>query len=555
MKKFIKVIVVIMALTLVVSTLSACGAEKAEVILVELDGDAYDFDDSNGISVHDPSLFKAEDGTYYIYGTHIVSAKSTDLINWQTISSGVYDNNATLVLEGSTLRETLAEPLSWCDGYLYQSSDDAELQTNVWASCVIYNEAMGKYCYYACSSVWGTATSVIWFATSDDPEGTFEYEASIVYSGFNKLTKLGFKKYSSHYYFTNIGDLIENGTFTKSEVEDSDWFDEDGNYNCAYGAYPNCIDPTVFYDEDGNLWMVYGSYSGGIYLIPLIEETGMPDYDYMRETDGYDIYFGKQITKTNEETDGTGEGPYIVYDSETGYYYLYLTYGGLDALDGYNIREYRSESVEGPYVDAEGNEALEMSNTGLKINGNYQFSFTETAKLSGGHSSCFIDDDGKIYQAYHQRYSDGVGSTFYDEIHQMLRTENGWHTMLPLEYNGETATAVKIEDVVGEYEFILFSDSTTDLDDDLTWDDVSEIIEPTLTAKIKSDGTIVVTDEDGENVTGEITLKDDSYQFTLQYDGETYYGAFCLGTTDAGDEVMTFSAVGENNRTIWAVGE
>lgn len=557
MKRFLKITAVFMSAVLIISCFYGCGAKKAEVLDFALDGDAYAFDDSKGISVHDPSLFRAEDGTYYIYGTHIASAKSDDLINWKTVSNGVFDNNATLVTVKLSLRKTFAEPLSWCDGYQKQSKiKKDEWQTNIWASDVFYNKAMEKYCYYACSSVFGTPVSVIWFASSVNPDGPFEYQSCLTYSGFNKLMKFGKKKYPTHYGFTNLASLIENGTFSEEEIEGAEWFDKEGNYDCSYGAYPNAIDPAVFYDENGRLWMTYGSYSGGIYLIPLIEETGLPDYEYMRSTEGYDIYFGKQLTKTNGETKGTGEGPYIAYDKETGYYYLYLTYGGLAALDGYNIREYRAENVEGPYLDAMGNNALDMMNTGLKINGNYKFSFNDTARLSGGHSSCFIDNDGKIFQAYHQRFDDGEGAVFYDEIHQMLRTDNGWHTMLPLKYNGETAESVSINDISGKYELILFADETTAADEGADWNMVSSIVEPCVKAEITADGKLKIYSENGKDfVISNLVLKDNSYMFSFEYEKEMYFGVFCIGTTEGGKQVMTLSAVGNNNKTIWGVAE
>lgn len=557
MKRFLKIISLFAAFALVLTSFYGCGAKKAEALDFPLDGDAYAFDDSNGISVHDPSLFKAENGTYYIYGTHIASAKSSDLINWKTVSNGVFDNNNTLVTVKYNLRQTFAEPLSWCDGYQKQCKiKKDEWQTNIWASDVFYNKAMGKYCYYACSSVFGTPVSVIWFASSPNPEGPFEYVSSFLYSGFNKLTKFGKQKYPTHYSYTNLSALIENGTLTKDEVENAAWFDQEGNYDCSYGAYPNAIDPALFYDENGRLWMTYGSYSGGIYIMPMVEETGLPDYDLMRNTDGYDIYFGKQITKTNGETAGTGEGPYIVYDKEAGYYYLYLTYGGLGALDGYNIREYRSENPDGPYFDAMGNDALEMMNTGLKINGNYKFSFNDTARLSGGHSSCFIDVDGRIYQAYHQRFNDGVGAAFYDEIHQMLRTENGWHAMLPLKFNGETAQPVDFSEVEGTYEFVMFGNTTTALDDNSDWESADTIVEPLSKALIAADGTLTIYPNGSDrSVTTDLYLNDNSYQFIFTFENATYYGVFCKGSKDGKNEVMTLSAVADNNKTVWGVAE
>lgn len=547
MKRYVKILSLALAVIFVVLCFTGCGAGSTEAVIMPLEGDALNFDDSKGVSVHDPSVFKAQDGTYYVTGSHIASAKSDDLISWSTVSSGVFDSNRTLVKESSTLRESYEKAFAWCDGaQRLWDYDEDKWETNVWASDIIYNKTMGKYCYYACSSVWGSTGSVIWLAVSDSPEGTFEFVDTMIYSGFsNRTTLFGKPKNQLHYSFTNIGGLIESGVFTKEEVEEKDWFDDEGNYDCTYGKYPNAIDPAAFYDKDGNLWLAYGSYSGGIYVMPLVEETGMPDYDAMRSSQGYDIYFGKQISCTNEETNGTGEGPFIVYDSQSGYYYMFLTYGGLNALDGYNIREYRSENPDGPYVDAAGNDAKDMKSTGTKVAGNYQFSFDETAVLSPGHSSCLIDDDGRIYQVYHQRYNDGEGAFHNVQVHQMLRTENGWLTMLPLKYNGETVTAVDSSDVAGEYEAVFFSADTKATDD---WSKVNDIIEPVSELSVDDESLTV----DGKET--ELKLSEDSYTFSFELEGENFYGAFCAGTQN-GKTVMTLSAVSDKNRTLWAVAK
>ncbi len=546
-KKIFRIGAVILAAALIAGCFSGCsGAEATEPLLFTLEGDAYDFDDTNGVSVHDPTLFRAEDGTYYLTGSHIASAKSEDLINWETVSSGVFDSNRTLVPEGSTLRESFAEAFAWCDAAQasWERSED-EWETNVWASDIIYNTAMEKYCYYACSSVWGTTASVIWFATCDNPEGPFEFENTIVYSGFdNKTNAAGNPKDGTHYSFTNLGTLIEEGVFTDKEIKKMDWFNSKGNYDCTYGMYPNAIDPAPFYDAEGNFWLAYGSYSGGIYIIPLIEETGMPDYDAMRENDEYDIYFGKQLSCTNEETQNTGEGSYIVYSADTGYYYMFITYGGLAALDGYNIREYRSEAPDGPYLDAAGNDARDMKSTGTEILGNYQFSYDDTAYLSPGHSSCLIDTDGKIYQAYHQRYNDGEGNYHNVQIHQMLATDDGWLAMLPTAYNGETAVPVTTEGIEGTYEAVIFTGETKATD---SWDTVDSIIEPTVEVTIAGN-TITVGGEECE-----LNLLDGSYTFTFILNGETFRGAFCEGNVN-GQSAMTFSAVSDKNESMLSVG-
>ena len=38
------------------------------------------------VSVHDPSVIRVPDGTFYIYGSHMTAARSTDLISWKMFS-------------------------------------------------------------------------------------------------------------------------------------------------------------------------------------------------------------------------------------------------------------------------------------------------------------------------------------------------------------------------------------------------------------------------------------------------------------------------------------
>src|SRR6187402_2776437 len=39
-------------------------------------------------SVHDPSVIKV-DGDYYVFGSHLAVAKTTDLMNWTLVADGV----------------------------------------------------------------------------------------------------------------------------------------------------------------------------------------------------------------------------------------------------------------------------------------------------------------------------------------------------------------------------------------------------------------------------------------------------------------------------------
>ena len=215
----------------------------------------------------------------------------------------------------------------------------------------------------------------------------------------------------------------------------------------------------------------------------MVENTGLPDYEYMRNHDGYDIYFGKKIVSTTFDNDLSGEGAYIEYDNKSGYYYLFISYHGLNALGGYNIREYRSENPDGM-----GNSALEQKNTGAKLFGSYKFDCLDTAYLSAGHSSCLIDDDGNMFQVYHTRFN--VGHDGYEtRVHQMARTENGWAVVLPFEYSGEVIEnkEYSLDEICGEYEFINHGNISNSCSN---WTDVNNIIAPTQKIILNSDGTI-----------------------------------------------------------------
>src|SRR5699024_1834321 len=100
------------------------------------------------------------------------------------------------------------------------------------------------------------------------------------------------------------------------------------------------------------LWMVYGSYSGGIFILEMDEKTIMPVAGQ-----GY----GKKLTGGNHTRI---EGPYILYNHETEYYYLFNSYGGLGAGDGYQLRIGRSKTPDGPYLDAAGNDLIKATSDG-----------------------------------------------------------------------------------------------------------------------------------------------------------------------------------------------
>jgi arabinan endo-1,5-alpha-L-arabinosidase len=107
--------------------------------------------------------------------------------------------------------------------------------------------------------------------------------------------------------------------------------------------HPNVVDPDVFFDAEGNCGWCTAPTQGGIFILKMDEKTGRP-----LPGQGY----GKRLLGGNHSRI---EAPFILYHPKTKFYYLYLSYGGLAANGGYNIRVARATRPDGPYYDAAGN--------------------------------------------------------------------------------------------------------------------------------------------------------------------------------------------------------
>ena len=325
-----------------------------------------------------------------------------------------------------------------------------------------------------------------------------------------------------------------------------EWF-SNTNYNTAYA--PNAIDPTIFKDKDyetnGKLWMTYGSWSGGIFVLEIDPVTGKAKYPMENsEKNGLvvDKYFGTRIAGGHTKS---GEGPYILYDKESDYYYLYVSYEGLAKNGGYNMRLFRSKNPDGPYTDAAGNNAvlpsrIDNSNIGIKVMGNYSLPYMDGwSYMAPGHNSAFIDKDGARYLIYHTRFSSS-GEVHQVRVHQQFLNEDGWPVTAPYEYKGDkiSATGYATADIVGEYSLVNhgLKKNTTD-------------VIPQQSIILKADGTV------SGDVTGTWTAKAGTYHMSIKMNNVTYKGVFFQQTADGTStaKAMTFTAIGTDNKTVWGV--
>ena len=58
----------------------------------------------NDRAVHDPSVIRTDDGTFYVFGSHLAAARSTDLMQWDYVANGLDASNplwSTIPLEGN----------------------------------------------------------------------------------------------------------------------------------------------------------------------------------------------------------------------------------------------------------------------------------------------------------------------------------------------------------------------------------------------------------------------------------------------------------------------
>lgn len=472
------------------------------------------------VTVHDPSVVY-DNGTYYIFGSHMAWAKTKDLMNWEYFKTNV--NTEYSQLFGR-------EWENWC-----RTASNPELKGNLWAPDVIYNEKMGKYCMYM--SVNGDDwNSVIVMLKADSIEGPYEYGGPVVYSGFDAGSKHPAEQTDVYHVLGEGADL--------------------SRYQSTSNTKLNCIDPCLTYDEEGNLWMAYGSWFGGIYQLKLDGETGLRDYSVAYETveNQSDAYYGHKLAGG---WGVSGEGPFIIHTG--GYYYLFVSYGGLTATGGYQIRVFRSEDINGPYVDEAGNTAVYEKpqnnlyvKRGVRLMGSYDWTGNREIRVAQGHNSAYVAEDGRIFLVYHSRFAggkNGIPEAHEVRVQQLFVNSGGWLVAAPYEYAGESIspTGYGLQEMCGKYEFVLHDPVSYYRKYGSEYRGITEAVHITL----NEDGAVT------GDLSGSWAYERNSPNMSVTIEGITYEGVFLKMPSEQlfGDEkerkaVMTFTALGDNV-TVW----
>ncbi|WP_156762072.1 LamG-like jellyroll fold domain-containing protein [Microbacterium karelineae] len=443
------------------------------------------------VEVHDPSLITVGE-EHYVFGSHLAAAKTDDFVAFEQVANHVSPENPLF----DDVTSELAETFAW-----------AETET-LWAPDVFQLDDGRYYMYYnACRG--DSPRSALGVAVADDVEGPY----------------------------TDLGIILRSGH------REGEGPSEDGTPYDAL-VHPNAVDPDVFTDADGRLWMVYGSFSGGIFILELDPETGLPFPDQ-----GY----GTHLTGGNHSRI---EGPSMMYDPETEYYHLFTSFGGLDADAGYNMRVMRSKNPDGPFVDAEGHDMREVRSNpelpvfddatiepyGVKVMGNYLFTREigdpgtgiGDGRVSPGHNTTYRDPDtGEMLLIFHSRFPE-MGEFHQVRVHEMSMNADGWPVAAPRRYaGGSEQERIRRPDLVGEYRMIVHDKA------------ISPEVRTPESVTLERNGRVTGALEGRWRLTAGSHL-------TLSVDGETYSGVVSREWDPVSAAwVDSFSAVSAAGEPIW----
>ncbi|MCR5762412.1 MAG: glycoside hydrolase family 43 protein [Treponema sp.] len=498
---------------------------------------------------HDPKLFQDPvSGKYYVYSTGwtdgVQIRSSTDGIHWAKHRQSALWNPKDVSLKYKHM-EWDDDFLQWVgytvnDGTAYSTKwYSANKHPNSWAPTVVYQD--GKYYMFHgiitdCLSLSnGTVhpAACITLAIADKPEGPF-IPASRYDSGTYKNSSL------VRYVWTT--EETQNTQIGYEYCTNS----AGGDWEHGFGT----IDPEFVFDiVTGKLKeykigkntcyaLTYGSWKGGIALVYVDSKTFKPVNQKTGEVmdaplDSIDGNFGIRIAG------GMGaayEGAQLMYNSDTEYYYLFVSMGDLSIQ--YRVGVGRSKKIEGPYLDT-GGISMSFDTTasasgyhavGGKMIGAFQFGDGYGFSSPGGQS-ILRDKDGRILFACHSRTTFLPSSEFTLQIRQMYFNKDGWPVLNMNEYYGESLQPEKhaMSDIAGDYEVIVTRRSRV----------------PRIDGKASA-SEIMHIDESGTvsgAYTGHVALSDDGYSVIFAFPEEGIFSGFILSSTD-----WTLKDVPDSNR-------
>lgn len=418
--------------------------EEEEEPTDDFDGPTY-ADDYTGIAswsqreqwnlanVHDPTVEK--DGEYfYMYQTdasygnahegngHFPYRRSKDLVNWEFMGT-VFPEAPHWVKDSlNNMRAEMDPPLPAIENPNY----------GFWAPYI--QKVNGKFRLYYSVVV----TNPI---EGDDPNQSWTERAFIGLAESDDLSS---------------GQWTDKGMVIHSVPDGVETYDRNGGNDWSGYFKYNAIDPSMTITPEGEHWLIYGSWHSGIAAVELDPETGKP-YQ-LEELNDYGVRIAGRGDVNNNRWQGL-EAPEIIYNEETGFYYLFLAYDELSVA--YNTRVVRSTEITGPYYGIDGGNVTEGAEAYPILTHPYAFD-GHSGWVGFAHCSVFKDPQtDEWFYASQARLPEGVpginvsNAVMMGHVRSMNWTEDGWPVISPERYAGLPQETIKEEDLVGTWEHLV----------------------------------------------------------------------------------------------------
>lgn len=401
----------------------------------------------NLANVHDPSVVLADDGYYYMYQTdasygnahdghgHFHCRRSKDLVNWEYMGATMQEAPAWVKENLNAYRAEMGlEPIE-SPSYGYWAPVVRKVKTGLYR--MYYSIVVDNYIQTGKTNTtdnfdgsWTERAFIGLMETSDPASNVWEDKGMVVCSssdrGMNDWSRPNLNNWDAYFYF-------------------------------------NAIDPTYLVDKDGTHWLIYGSWHSGIAEVELNPETGLPKTSLGKPW-GISTWntntYGKLIARRGTSRWQGSEGPEVVYNPETGYYYMFLAYGSL-AVE-YNTRVVRARSMNGPWLDINNNDAAYGIQAEPVVTHPYKFS-NSYGWVGISHCAVFDDGNGNWFYSSQGRLPENVpgvnesNAVMMGHVRSIRWTEDGWPLVMPERYGAVPQVPITEGELIGDWEMIQMS--------------------------------------------------------------------------------------------------
>lgn len=386
----------------------------------------------NLANVHDPTVEKCGD-YYYMYQTdasygnatagngHFFYRRSKDLVNWEFVGPSMSEAPAWVKdsLNNKRARMTPALPPIENPNYGY------------WAPCVRKVGSIYRmyYSIVVTNPIVGTDSNTSW------SERAFIGLAETTDLASNNWTDKGMVVCSEP---DGVKSYVRNG----------------GNDWDAYFKF-NAIDPSFIETPQGDQYLIYGSWHSGIAALKLNPTTGKPDQ--LKTIEDYGVRIAGRGNVNSNRWQAL-EGPEIIYNPDTQFYYLFLAYDELAVA--YNTRVARSKNILGPYVTITGSNVTLGADCFPMLTHPYAFK-NHTGWVGISHCGIFQNSETKQWFYTSQaRLPEGVtginvsNAVMMGQVRGIQWTEEGWPVVEAERYAAVPTTTITENNFIGTWEQI-----------------------------------------------------------------------------------------------------